>query len=126
MNVVNIRKTMTLFSLLFLLFAVNIGNSIAGEISAADQKIIDAGVKKAKELGLNPLPICEGEKGNLFIPAGFVFSISGGGFSVKNGDMVIFAGKTSFKVEGITLTRGEYVIIENNKAKKGASKLVTD
>ncbi len=124
MNGARSRKVLTLISIFFLLFVFNIGSLIAGEISAADQEIIDAGVKKAKELGVNPIPMCEKEDGNNYIPSGFIFNISNGGFSLKNGDMLINSTKGTITVAGVALDRGEYAVIENDKAKKGESKLI--
>jgi len=100
--------------------------SVAYINKISDQQIIDTGVKKAKELNLNPIPICQREDGNTFIPAGFIFNIGSGGMSLKNGDMLINVTKKKISAINIPLYRGEYAIIENNRAKKGEGLLVTE
>ena len=114
-----------IISVIFLLVVFNVDGLIAGEISAADQEIIDAGVKKAKELDVNPIPMCEEEDGNNYIPGGFMFNISNGGFALKNGDMLINATKGTITAVGVDLDRGEYAIIENDKATKGEKNLIS-
>lgn len=89
-----------------------------------DQKIINSGRAKAKQLGLNPIPMCKNER-ETTIAAGTRFNISGGGFSLVDKDMIINAGteEQAIDIEGITINRGEYIVIENNKARKGSGKL---
>ena len=115
-----------LASTFLLLFSVSIGNAFAGNVSAADQKIIDAGVTKAAELGLNPVPMCEKDDGNKFIPAGFTFNIDNGEFALKDGDMLINVTRGSITAAGVVLNRGEYAVIENSEAKKGETNLASE
>ena len=104
----------------------NKGNSEnVKDIDIDNQEIIDAGVKKAKELGLNPIPMCEGADGNKYIPAGFVFNISNGDFALENGDMLINATRGTITAINVTLLRGEYAVIENDTARKGDGNLVS-
>ena len=124
MDIVKRIKLTSIFLLFFILFAINANDIIAGDISETDQKIIDAGVKKATELGANPLPICVGKEGNRFIPKGFIFSISNGQMTLKEGDMLINAGKGSITAAGVPLNRGEYAIVKDGKAEKGEESLL--
>jgi len=100
------------------------GSLIAGEISTADQQIIDAGVKKAKKLAVNPLPFCGKGNEGWFIPGGFKVHFGEGGVGIKDGDMVINATQGTLTVIGVNLERGEYAVIKSGKAEKGNSNLI--
>jgi len=106
--------------------ANNTVSSVTEEFLASDQEIIDAGVKKAKELGLNPVPVCENEDGSQFIPSGFIMSITNGRVGLANGDMLINATKQTIYAKNVPLLRGEYAVVKEDKAEKGESNLVSE
>ena len=99
--------------------------SIAGEVTFEDQQIIEAGIKKASELGLNPVPICGEEQNKWFIPGGFQVRFGQSGVAITDGDMVINATQGLFNVMGTALKRAEYARIVNGQAIKGDQPLMS-
>ncbi len=89
-----------------------------------DEKIIDAGKIKAKELGVNPIPFCTDAEDHLIIVGGAFFTLQDNKFVLANGDMLINAGNKVIKPQGITLSKGEYAIVKNNKLIKGRDALL--
>ena len=117
-----------LFTLAFVFIAatcVLIGHSIAGHSVEADERIVRAGIKKAKEMGFNPIPVYIDEKGEIIIVPGTSFSIRNGSWALVNGDMLINVGSRPVKAGRIVLNTGEYATIKNGKAEKQSGSLVS-
>jgi hypothetical protein len=119
----NAIRNIFVIALTLCLMVFGSSGAYASDISAEDQQIIDAGVEKAKELKVNPIPICEGKDGNQFIPQGFMFNISNGGFALQDGDMLFNVTHKTITAVDVKLERGEYAVIENSQAKKGDGNL---
>ena len=78
--------------------------------SIDDQKIIDMGIIKAKELGLRPFPMIGEEKsGNFTVipPAQITYDMQGNSITTSD-DLYINATKGNIKLKGLTIKRGQY------------------
>mgnify|MGYP007037524543 CR=1 FL=1 len=97
----------------------NVAIFAADKSCDSDEKIIDAGKIKAKELGVNPIPVCTDAEDHLVIVGGAFFTMQNNKFVLSNSDMLINSGTKVIKPQGITLSKGEYAIVKNNKLIKG-------
>ena len=81
-----------------------------------DKAIVDAGLKKAKELGYNPIPVyMVKEGGSIAITGGAKLTIRNGRQTFVENDMVINVGEFSIPVSDIKISKGEYAVIKDDK-----------
>ena len=116
---------MKMFRSMFkLLVFVSIFNLIAmplysfAEDNQFDQKLVDAGKQKAKQMDHNPVCIFVNKNGNIVITQS-LFTIKNSQVTFVDGDMVINVGKDDATIWGTILKEGEYGIIKNGKLEKG-------
>jgi hypothetical protein len=116
---------MKMFRSMFkLLVFVSIFNLIAmplysfAEDNQFDQKLVDAGKQKAKQMGHNPVCIFVNKNESIVITQS-LFTIKNSQATFVDGDMVINVGKDDATIWGTILKEGEYGIIKNGKLEKG-------
>lgn len=114
----NLARRLTLFVVFLCLAISNISILAVNKSCEGDQKIIDAGKQKAKELGVNPIPVCIDDKDHIVIVGGAFFTMQDNKFVLANGDMLINTGTKIIKTQGVILGKGEYAIVKNNKLSK--------
>ena len=75
-----------------------------------DQKIIDSGVKRAKELGLRPFPMVGDGRGGKFTvisPAIITYNRQGN-WEITSEDLYINATQGDITLKNLTIKRGQY------------------
>ena len=112
-----VKKIFSLEHVLVIFLLVSIGCASGRTSSptvfkptAEDQAIIDAGIKKAKNLGLRPFPLIgEGRGGKVTIisPAVVTYNRQGK-WVITNEDLYINATRGDIVLEGLTIRRGQY------------------
>lgn len=78
--------------------------------SIEDQMIIDAGIKKANELGLKPFPMIGEGKGGKFTviaPAQVMYDMRGNWITTSE-DLYINATQGNIVLKGLSIKRGQY------------------
>jgi hypothetical protein len=84
----------------------------------SQEELVSRGRDKAKQLGLNPIPVYTNEDGNIIIVQGTDFTINNNKWALAEGDMVINVGSDVVKAENVELNRGEYAKVEGGKVVK--------
>ena len=109
--------------LIFITFLVPV---MAGKQVGTNENLINDGKKKAKEMGLNPIPVYADEKGELIIVPGTMFSIQNNKWVIKDGDMLINVGNSPVSAGDIILKKGEYATVQNGKITKQPDSLLSN
>jgi hypothetical protein len=96
-----------------------------------DKALVQASYKKAKELGLDPLPMCVGkdESREVFFDGAIAHIVKadiGPDFPapLENG-MVINVGEILLPIHNLKLMKGEYAVVKNGKFIKQPGKITT-
>jgi hypothetical protein len=97
-----------------------------------DQALAQPILKKAKELGHNPLPMCVGKNEGIivFFPGMTVYIAKGdlapGVPKLNENEMVVNVGEILLPVRNLKLKKGEYAVVKGGKFIKQPGKITTD
>jgi hypothetical protein len=116
------KKILRIENLIVIFLLISFGCASSPKVvkpSSEDQIIIDAGIKKANELGLRPFPmIGEGKGGRVTVigPATITYDLQGNWITFHD-DLYINATQGDILLKGLNIKRGQYAREIDSKLK---------
>jgi hypothetical protein len=89
-----------------------------------NKELIDAAMKKGKDLGHNPFAV-KNVDGNNYVVAG-VIKGERGQITFSENDMITNVGEDPFLFDGFELLKGEYAVVKGGKFVKQSGKITSD